>query len=64
MVISCFTSFVAHAAFASLLAGHNYVGIVQSTEDSVAVKKGLADLGIDDNDVDEADNEENASTQQ
>ena len=53
--------FIAHAASASLLAGRNYIGIVQSNEDSVAIKKGLAGLDAEENEdnVDKADNADN-----
>ena len=36
-----------HAAFASLLAGRSYVGIVKNNEDAIGIKKGLDGLDED-----------------
>ena len=57
MFFCSFCSFTAHASVASLMAGRNYIGIVQTNEDSVVIKKEWAKLK--DNPDKEADEEAN-----
>ena len=58
----CYFLLVAHAVCASLLAGFNYIGVVQNDDDLVSIKKGFAGLETlddDDNVEDNVDNVQN-----